>query len=367
MTSAPRCQAITKSGKECSRNALPGSLYCWQHQNYVPGINNNINNEVKINNAANNEVKTNSEVNNEIKTSNEVKVNNQAQVTKVNFTPKDNEKLIERVMSQTHPDMHYKKNMIDYVNNLTYPIYLQINAAKTLDELIEKIKKILNGKLVIHAVSEAVRYYIRNKDLEKAKEVVIEYLNAEISELSGNVAHDYNKETINFLYINMAIANDEELYKLFEGKVMDKSFFKMKGWKLEGLRGEITSRKTISSDIIKSVFSQFGVYLSGEYAKFLKDNYFPKIYNSYELDEIIASGYQNINRYMEKLALRFNEEKINLKDEEQVYMFLNRTDLIDESLSKISKSAIGELSNYLPNDITKHVLEEYIQKKYPNK
>lgn len=26
-----RCQAITKKGTQCSRNAKPGSRYCWQH------------------------------------------------------------------------------------------------------------------------------------------------------------------------------------------------------------------------------------------------------------------------------------------------------------------------------------------------
>lgn len=29
------CQAITKIGLQCSRNAEPGSLYCWQHQGYT--------------------------------------------------------------------------------------------------------------------------------------------------------------------------------------------------------------------------------------------------------------------------------------------------------------------------------------------
>lgn len=26
-----RCQAKTKKGTQCSRNAKPGSIYCWQH------------------------------------------------------------------------------------------------------------------------------------------------------------------------------------------------------------------------------------------------------------------------------------------------------------------------------------------------
>ena len=29
-----RCQAITKKGTQCSRQAEPGSKYCWQHQGY---------------------------------------------------------------------------------------------------------------------------------------------------------------------------------------------------------------------------------------------------------------------------------------------------------------------------------------------
>ncbi|MBV6432199.1 MAG: hypothetical protein IANPNBLG_02335 [Bryobacteraceae bacterium] len=27
----PRCQARTKAGKQCSRKAVPGSQFCWQH------------------------------------------------------------------------------------------------------------------------------------------------------------------------------------------------------------------------------------------------------------------------------------------------------------------------------------------------
>lgn len=27
-----RCQAITKKGTRCKRKAMPGSIYCWQHQ-----------------------------------------------------------------------------------------------------------------------------------------------------------------------------------------------------------------------------------------------------------------------------------------------------------------------------------------------
>lgn len=30
--SVKRCAATTKKGKQCSRNAAPGSNYCWQHK-----------------------------------------------------------------------------------------------------------------------------------------------------------------------------------------------------------------------------------------------------------------------------------------------------------------------------------------------
>ena len=33
-TTSGRCQAITAAGTQCTRKALPGSKYCWQHQNY---------------------------------------------------------------------------------------------------------------------------------------------------------------------------------------------------------------------------------------------------------------------------------------------------------------------------------------------
>ena len=34
-TNSGRCQAITAKGTQCSRNAEPGSKYCWQHQGYI--------------------------------------------------------------------------------------------------------------------------------------------------------------------------------------------------------------------------------------------------------------------------------------------------------------------------------------------
>lgn len=34
---SPRCQALTKAGTQCTRRAEVGSIYCWQHQDYVPG------------------------------------------------------------------------------------------------------------------------------------------------------------------------------------------------------------------------------------------------------------------------------------------------------------------------------------------
>jgi hypothetical protein len=29
-----QCEALTKKGTRCKRKAMPGSRYCWQHQNY---------------------------------------------------------------------------------------------------------------------------------------------------------------------------------------------------------------------------------------------------------------------------------------------------------------------------------------------
>ena len=38
--STGRCQAITKKGTQCKRQAEPGSKYCWQHQGYESSSNN---------------------------------------------------------------------------------------------------------------------------------------------------------------------------------------------------------------------------------------------------------------------------------------------------------------------------------------
>ena len=37
---AARCKAITKKGTQCKREAVAGSDYCWQHQSYAKGSQN---------------------------------------------------------------------------------------------------------------------------------------------------------------------------------------------------------------------------------------------------------------------------------------------------------------------------------------
>ncbi len=48
------CQAITNKGKQCSRKAELGSLYCWQHQNYIVKQKENILQIPKLEHKANN-------------------------------------------------------------------------------------------------------------------------------------------------------------------------------------------------------------------------------------------------------------------------------------------------------------------------
>ncbi|XP_069492412.1 histone H2A-like [Ambystoma mexicanum] len=81
---------------------------------------------------------------------------------------------------------------------------------------------------------------------------VLEYLTAEVLELSGNAARDNKRTRIVPRHIQLAVRNDEELNKLFAGVTISE------GGVLPNIQAQLLPKKTPkgSSEEIKDVQSQ---------------------------------------------------------------------------------------------------------------
>jgi histone H2A len=177
---------------------------------------------------------------------------------------------IYRVLKQVHPDNALTKNVKEQINSFViYMTKLISQKAKDLAtgakkttissrEIQSAVRDIIPSELGKHAVSEGTKAVTKfvstnpgTKDNPKTKEnraklqfsvsriekiirensgsrmrvgeaapvylaAVIEYLCAEILELSGNTARDMKRSTITTRHIFLAIENDEELKELFE-------------------------------------------------------------------------------------------------------------------------------------------------------
>uniref|UniRef100_A0A8D0KN21 Histone H2A n=1 Tax=Salvator merianae TaxID=96440 RepID=A0A8D0KN21_SALMN len=67
---------------------------------------------------------------------------------------------------------------------------------------------------------------------------VLEYLTAEILELSGNAAHENKKKRIGPRHIQLAVRNDDELNKLFSGVTISE------GGVLPNIHAQLLPKKT---------------------------------------------------------------------------------------------------------------------------
>ncbi len=180
---------------------------------------------------------------------------------------------IHRVLGQVHPDNRISHSTVDQLNDFLHIFVrrvadgmctlLRTEKKKTMTsrEVQTIIRNLLPGELAKHAVSEgtrAVTKYNASSDQDKKQKgekkkaetlhqkvgltfsvartrtllkayncrvgigapiyltAVVEYLTAEILELAGNVARDNKRITIDTRCVFLAIANDDEMFKLSE-------------------------------------------------------------------------------------------------------------------------------------------------------
>jgi histone H2A len=175
---------------------------------------------------------------------------------------------ISRVLKQVHPDCSISantKSQVDYFLNLLAvkiieQVVSMLSGRKTVSsrDIQSAIRIILPGELAKHAISEGTKavtkyvagYGLKNTTGRSTKKdrsakaglqfsvsrveniirdntnarvgegapvylaAVLEYITAELLELSGNAARDNRKTIIQPRYLMMAIENDEELKKL---------------------------------------------------------------------------------------------------------------------------------------------------------
>lgn len=179
---------------------------------------------------------------------------------------------IYKVLKQVHPDTGISKNAMAILNDFLFDIFKRIaNEAEFLTTMVKKrtlsslevqsaVRLILPGELAKHAVSEGTKSVVkfqagfdgfaaprgsissraglsfpvgrvRRLLRESAKcrigqgasiylAAVLEYLSAEILELSGNAARDLQLKRIIPRHITLAVRGDEELDILFNSAVI---------------------------------------------------------------------------------------------------------------------------------------------------
>ncbi len=129
------------------------------------------------------------------------------------YDNKDIFKLIKKVLPTVHPETQITKEGVEYIVNLIKPIWNKIKKVPQ-SELYDVLKVLFNdNQLYQHAIYalEHLKTIFNPHDRRN----IIEYLIAEILELSGNATRDKRKTRINVNFIKKSIQEDDELRLLF--------------------------------------------------------------------------------------------------------------------------------------------------------
>lgn len=142
------------------------------------------------------------------------------------------ESYIKGVLHQVHPDTDISNDGIEKVRSLLDPMIKNFDLGEyppkdvMIDLVLDNIGEI-PGELGKHAKSELVKVLTKIGDRKEEsrsnyiRHVVIEYLLAEVLELSGNEARSQKKKRITDKHIILSVAKDNELNALFSDDRID--------------------------------------------------------------------------------------------------------------------------------------------------
>lgn len=129
------------------------------------------------------------------------------------------------VYSQVHPDLHPHASTVAYIQTLLSPYATAVEGAVTVESITQWIPQVLPTILSEHAAAEMEREIRKsgaaNRNIPEilvlAKQAFIEYLVAELAELSGNVAQEEGDGYIILPWdVLKAIRDDPEFSVVFK-------------------------------------------------------------------------------------------------------------------------------------------------------
>lgn len=181
---------------------------------------------------------------------------------------------IRKVLNQVHPDTIIGKSAVIFLNDCIinlcswFRLYLRSNDLDcTKESTIKFCNLLLIGELNKHAQLEinktqcmifdkSLRLYFKQYQITDTKFFanVIEYIIAEILELSGNCAREFKVSTIETGHIFVACKNDEELHSLslfLYYNNQDTNMINENGMKISSMTDKISESNNKNDGIIE--------------------------------------------------------------------------------------------------------------------
>ena len=137
-----------------------------------------------------------------------------------------NHDIIQRILHIVHTN-DIEKSASEFISMLTDELHKELSEFKSADEIFNYIGGKIIGRLSKHAKKEVINVILKcqrenfnsfNTEVI-ATYAIIEYIYAEILELSGNLTHN---RIVTCEHIKKAIKDDEELNHLFGSKLEPK-------------------------------------------------------------------------------------------------------------------------------------------------
>jgi hypothetical protein len=398
------CQAITKKGEQCKNKKMWSGIFCSKHRNNTPTQEQKEEEEKKEKNklfitisesrnphdlvVTNNTKDGKSEyiiprvllnAHHKIRTTkfyeifdqkaleniNEVDTIYDNKLPKIklgNYEQKNNINMIKYVTDNVRSDVFLKQDALEYLHKNTWKIYLEFLKAENIEQLRELVLLKFPDNFGELAIKEIDRLNKFNFCMEKLRRTSIEYITAEVIERAiykykihiffGRRVFLDIKEIVGTISSNLGLSKifDDVIPIEYLGDDLDHTFSGQQYVRLF----------TVNLTQVREKLCKYDTRASDKIIRIIRKN-IDMIYHIYTEVELMGTGYSNPNKYLEILSKRISEFK-NYKNENELILFIIRTDLVGEILSKINDFACKNLKDYLLNDLVNFVLKLYIYK-----